>query len=385
MPGKLGLDNAPDASAIGGSPLLLTGITAPGIAIQLNGNQAITYDAANATGLRNGTNAQTFLVYNTFTGGTPDYERLAFSWSSNIALIGTQANGTGVARVLTIRYGNTATSCITIPTTISGTLELAATASTGANSNGHVRIGGNSNNAFTSGTHIECSIPNTWSDGGTNSTTVVNLLALNPTINYTAGTKTGKVYGLYINPTNTSLPTGQSAAIALSSTASSLGGIVLNNVSDEDTNYEKYIEKWSSNTLQISMAVGGTGTYRNIAWQINDPAAQSLLLTNSTSVITGAVTDGYTSGMRFTPTINAGSALTMTRLNLFDVNNPTLGGAGPAALTDMCLFRFNAAAGTHKAVDSGTTKTSPGTVTQWLKVNVNGTIAYIPSYSSKTS
>lgn len=384
MPGKLGLNNAPDASAIGGSPLLLTGIAAFGTAIQLNGNQKITYDAANSTGLMNGTNAQTLAIYNTFTAGTPDYERLTFTWSSNVAIITTQGAGAGTARSLELRYGGSASVALRVTTTTTNGI-LLANATSSLASGSMIVVANTNTRTATSGAFNEILINPTYQDGGTNSTTTPQMLSLSPTINYTGASKTGKVVLLHLNPTNTSLPTGQSAAINLSTTASSLGGIVLNNVADEDTNYEKYIEKWSSNTLQISMAVGGTGTYRNIAWQINDPAAQSLLLTNSTSVITGAVTDGYTSGMRFTPTINAGSALTMTRLNLFDVNNPTLGGAGPAALTDMCLFRFNAAAGTHKAVDSGTTKTSPGTVTQWLKVNVNGTIAYIPSYSSKTS
>src|SRR5205809_3621216 len=66
--------------------------------------------------------------------------------------------------------------------------------------------------------------------------------------------------------------------------------------------------------------------------------------------------------------------LPISRLNGINIVNPTLGGAGPAALTDMCVFRFNAAAGTHKAVDAGTTKTTPGTVSAWIKHNVNGKI-----------
>lgn len=121
---------------------------------------------------------------------------------------------------------------------------------------------------------------------------------------------------------------------------------------------------------------------------INDTLAAAtnpLLLGVATDVITGAVTDAFTGGLRLTPTINAATAQTVTRYNYIDVNTPTLGGVGPAAVTDAAVFRFNANAGTHKAVDAGTTKTSPGTVTQWVKINVNGTLAYIPSYSSKTS
>lgn len=101
--------------------------------------------------------------------------------------------------------------------------------------------------------------------------------------------------------------------------------------------------------------------------------------------ITGAVTDGYAGSLLLDPAYDAATAQTVTRHNYIDVQNPALTGAGPAALTDACVFRFDAAAGTHKAVDSGTTKTTPGTVDAWVKVNINGTVYYQPCYTSKTS
>jgi acetaldehyde dehydrogenase (acetylating) len=54
-------------------------------------------------------------------------------------------------------------------------------------------------------------------------------------------------------------------------------------------------------------------------------------------------------------------------------------------MTDAHVFRFDAAIGTHKAVDSGTTKTSPGTVSAWVKININGATHYMPAYASKTT
>lgn len=54
-------------------------------------------DAANTLALRNGANAQSFNVYNTFTDAS-NYERLAIRWSGNVAYIGAQNAGTGVAR-----------------------------------------------------------------------------------------------------------------------------------------------------------------------------------------------------------------------------------------------------------------------------------------------
>jgi hypothetical protein len=54
-------------------------------------------DAANTLALRNGTNAQTFNVYNTFTDAS-NYERGFLKWSSNILQIGAEAAGSGTLR-----------------------------------------------------------------------------------------------------------------------------------------------------------------------------------------------------------------------------------------------------------------------------------------------
>ena len=65
-------------------------------------------DSSNVIGTRNGTNAQTFRVYNTFTDAS-NYERLGLTWASNICTIGLAQNGTGAVRTLAI-VGATATS-----------------------------------------------------------------------------------------------------------------------------------------------------------------------------------------------------------------------------------------------------------------------------------
>lgn len=100
-----------------------------------------------------------------------------------------------------------------------------------------------------------------------------------------------------------------------------------------------------------------------------------------TKVLSAGLSDGYSASYTLTPTYSG--AFTVTRHNYIDVNNVAL--VSSAAVTDAAVFRFNAAAGTHKAVDSGTTKTTPGTVDAWVKVNINGTIYYLPAYTSKTS
>lgn len=94
--------------------------------------------------------------------------------------------------------------------------------------------------------------------------------------------------------------------------------------------------------------------------------------------------DGFSATLTIDPGYTgSGFTRTVTRHNYIDVQDCSV--AGTAAVTDACVFRFDAAAGTHRAVDAGTTKASPGTVNAWVLINVNGTIHFIPSYTSKTS
>jgi hypothetical protein len=58
-------------------------------------------DAANTLAQRNGTNAQTSRIYNTFTDAS-NYERFAISWDSNTLKLNTEAAGTGTQRNLSI-------------------------------------------------------------------------------------------------------------------------------------------------------------------------------------------------------------------------------------------------------------------------------------------
>lgn len=62
-------------------------------------------DAAGILATRNGTNAQAFRVYNTYTDGSNN-ELLNVAWIGNEACIFTANNGTGVARVLKFGVAN---------------------------------------------------------------------------------------------------------------------------------------------------------------------------------------------------------------------------------------------------------------------------------------
>lgn len=58
-------------------------------------------DAANTLAQRNGANAQTFRLYNTFTDAS-NYERGFMRWNSNTMEIGSESAGTGVARTTSL-------------------------------------------------------------------------------------------------------------------------------------------------------------------------------------------------------------------------------------------------------------------------------------------
>ena len=63
-------------------------------------------DAANTLAQRNGTNAQTFRLYGTFTDAS-NYERAKIAWESSILRIGTEKAGTGSARALELQTDGT--------------------------------------------------------------------------------------------------------------------------------------------------------------------------------------------------------------------------------------------------------------------------------------
>jgi hypothetical protein len=66
------------------------------------GDLYIRRDAAGTLAQRDGTNAQTFRVYNTYTDAS-NYERGKFEWASNELRIGTEKAGTGSARAVAIQ------------------------------------------------------------------------------------------------------------------------------------------------------------------------------------------------------------------------------------------------------------------------------------------
>lgn len=234
-------------------------------AIDASSDLILARETANQLSQRNAGNAQIFNIYNTHTDGS-NYERLQFGWgpvSANVFTIRTQAAGTGTARTLQINYGGSPSVAVQISTSVSGGVSIDPSGGTSARTLGALRVG---NAAYTvlSGTNNMILHDGNHSDGGTNSSTVVNGYNWSPTINFTGATRSGRVSGAYFNPTNTSLPTGLNASIIHSLSSSTLGGELFFNTGDETTNAEFVRLQWSSNVFNILSNLIGAGTARGV-------------------------------------------------------------------------------------------------------------------------
>ena len=100
----------------------------------------------------------------------------------------------------------------------------------------------------------------------------------------------------------------------------------------------------------------------------------------STLTLTGNLNDVNSGGISFDPVISGGH--TVSRYNYLKFENPFLGLS--AVLTDACIMQFDANAGSHKAIDSGSAHPDIDTTDAWIKININGTVHYIPAYTDKS-
>lgn len=98
--------------------------TAPG---SVGSDLTLIRDAANSLGIRNGTNAQTVGIYNTWAAAN-NFEELQFQWSTNVARIGTAVGAVGgTQRAMSLGVWNAAgafTTALTVNTT--GTVTIGA-------------------------------------------------------------------------------------------------------------------------------------------------------------------------------------------------------------------------------------------------------------------
>lgn len=91
----------------------------------------LNVDAANTLAQRNGTSAQTFHLYNTFTDAS-NYERGVLKWDTNVLKLGAEAAGSGTTRAVEFVAGGAsrltvnANGTIAIPGALAGSGELRA-------------------------------------------------------------------------------------------------------------------------------------------------------------------------------------------------------------------------------------------------------------------
>jgi len=170
---------------------------------------------------------------------------------------------------------------------------------------------------------------------------------------------------------------------------SAIGGDIL--IYSGDATNASSVSRAGGVYIQTGSAAGtGDGGKVDIWFGSKGPTSSAskknaaLWLSGYSGVLSGNIADDYMAGLIIYPGYDdKNKGYTLTRHNYITLYSAEP--YGTTTITDACVFWFPSAAGTHKAVDSGTTKTSPGTVSAWVKVNVNGTVHYIPSYTSKTT
>lgn len=261
-----------------------------------------TIESSTSAAVRAGASATTFSVYNTYTAGTPDYERFQIQWSGNVANFGTTKNGTGTARSSAWLIGGSASFAILVGLSYDGAIQVASSAYASTTTTAVTIFGGA--RTSTSGNVTEVAITSTFQDSGTNSTTVAKALNIAPTINYTGASKTGKVYLLNFAPTLTSQPTGKNAGISFSSafTSSTFPAMRFCNTADEDTNFEVVQMGWNvltSNVFSIAPLVGGTGTFRGLSLGYSDSVAEAISISTTPSPIIMGYTAASSSNLSF--------------------------------------------------------------------------------------
>jgi len=230
----------------------------------------------------------------------------------------------------------------------------------------------------------------------------------NPTRDYYLGLIDGVSFGIADggNTVLTIQNTSGNVGIGITSPQSNLhiykleGGIetkdamiTLGGYSTQGATIASYRYESDSNSRGLMFSTRNTGVGMVDAMTITGPGnvgigtiiPSELLTLGKVNTITGAVVDGYAAALRLDPGYTAATALTVTRHNYIDVQDVSVDGAGPAAVIDAAVFRFDAAIGIHKAVDAASTKTTPSEVDAWMKVNLNGVIGYVPVYLSKTA
>lgn len=250
-------------------------------------------DAAGTLAQRNGTNAQAFRVYNTYTDAS-NYERLNINWATNQCNIFTEAAGTGTARLLQVGSSIGGLNLVGNPIYLSASAQ------------------------FQSGGLVL-----KWYNGST--------IGVGPSFS--------DIY--FSNPNNLvsvrNGTTGQSFAVY--------------NTFTDTSNYERLGITWASNVCTIGVAQAGTGVPRVLNVNANNINAPTL---PTAATVTAATGNGTTVTYTAANTFSVGQVVSITGLTTttgssLNLSNQTITTASATQFTIT-----NATVGTAAATQAGT-------------------------------
>lgn len=138
----------------------------------------------------------------------------------------------------------------------------------------------------------------------------------------------------------------------------------------EAGNFVIFAKKAGTNTRNSTFTNTGK-------WGIGTSAPASRLELAESVTLTNNTNDAYSACLTLDPEYTG--AYTLDRHNFIDLNNVA---SADSTITNSFVFRFDANPGTHYAISGSSTKTTPGTVDAWFKVNIADTIHYVPLYTS---
>ena len=316
-------------------------------------NATITSDGAATLAQRNGTNPQTFRVYNTYTSASV-YERASLSWASNVCTLTTESTTAGAGRNLVIAAGNGVT------TGAGGNLILQAGIQATSGNDGKVivkQVSGQTSN-LQEWQDSAGAVLAAVSAAGVFSTPQLTLTAVNnvntslklnsASLNY--GWYSGDYFGInYGEMVLGSINMGNNT-VAIRNFSSAQIFRIYNTFTDA-SNYERLGITWASNICTIGLAQAGTGLPRTLNVNANAVNAPALPVAATVTAATGnGTTVTYTCASTFAiGQVVSITGLTITTGSSLNLSNQTITGVTTTAFTVT-----NATVGTAAATQAGT-------------------------------
>jgi hypothetical protein len=176
------------------------------------------------------------------------------------------------------------------------------------------------------------------------------------------------------NQGNTRSFIGNDGSLTFDNTASA-NGITLFNTADQTTNYERVKQYWGSNTFNIEIGNGGTGTIRSMVISAADITLGGRFVSTGNGFSTGIATPN--------PGVSATALSSFTRSKASSNNYSSIGSfltvnqSGTAGYRAFVAAVYEQALGTgpHLLMDLGLTSSEGGAFTSKFSVDNNGIVS----------